>query len=219
MALPGIIQAAPDGALGFDCDSIVSFAAAQQFAAQGYKFCVRYVSYRGIQGPHDLSAAEANDILAAGLGLMAVQHVMPEGWAPTADLGQTSGTNAANNAGAVGIPPGVNVWCDLEGVNLDSKPQDVIDYCNAWYYAVAAAGYVPGLYVAYDAILSGRQIYDLAFENYWQSAGDVPMLPQRGYQMSQFLCAPLINGINIDQDSTQTDAEGGQAQWLIAGAD
>jgi hypothetical protein len=103
-------------------------------------------------------------------------------------------------------------------VNPGSQPQDVIDYCNAWYGAVAAAGFVPGLYVAYDAILSGQQIYDLAFEHYWQSAGAVPMLPQRGYQMSQLLYDPLINGINIDQDTTQTDAKGGQALWLIAGA-
>jgi len=218
MALPGIIQAAPDEALGFDCDSVVSLDAAEQFVAQGYQFCLRYLSYNDMQGPNDLTFAEANDILAAGLGLMAVQHVMPEGWAPTAALGQTYGANAANNAAAVGFPPGVNVWCDLEGVNPGSQPQDVIDYCNAWYGAVAAAGFVPGLYVAYDAILSGQQIYDLAFEHYWQSAGAVPMLPQRGYQMSQLLYDPLINGINIDQDTTQTDAKGGQALWLIAGA-
>jgi hypothetical protein len=29
----------------------------------------------------------------------------------------------------------VNVWCDLEGVSGAAKPQNVIDYCQAWHSA------------------------------------------------------------------------------------
>lgn len=215
MALPGSIQAAPSGALGFDADSVISLDAAQQFVSQGYEFCVRYLS-RGIgQAPDDLSPAEASAILAAGLGLMAVQHVRMPGWSPSAGLGQTDGNNAANNARTVGFPPGVNIWCDMEGVNAALLPQDVIDYCNAWFAAVSADGYVPGLYVGDNVVLNGQQLYDLPFEHYWKSASAVPVLPARGYQMIQTLVPELVNGMGIDQDTTQTDGEGGQAIWLI----
>ena len=140
MVLPGNVQAAPDGAMGFDADTRISANVAQQFVNQGYSFCVRYLS-RGIgQAPGDLSAAEAGGILAAGLGLMAVQHVRQVGWEPNAALGQGDGTHAAGNAAAIGFPPGVNIWCDLEGVAGDAAAADVIGYCNAWFASVAARG-------------------------------------------------------------------------------
>lgn len=147
---------------------------------------------------------------------MAVQHVPAAGWSPSAALGQSYGNNAANNANAVGFPPGVNIWCDLEGVNQTTPAQEVIDYCAAWFAAVSAAGYVPGLYVGDSVVLSGRQLYDLPFAHYWQSASEVPALPSRGYQMIQTLVQGLVNGIGIDLDTAQTDGEGGQALWLIA---
>jgi hypothetical protein len=101
---------------------------------------------------------------------MAVQHVRDPGWRPTSSLGEQDGTNAANNALAVGFPPGVNVWCDLEGVNSSSTAQDVIDYCNSWYDAFSAAGYAPGLYVGANAVLTGDQLcYDLLFQHDCQS--------------------------------------------------
>jgi len=218
MALQGNIQPAPNGALGFDADTPISSNAAHQFVNQNYAFCVRYLSRSQGQAPGDLSAAEAEAILAAGLGLMAVQHVRAPGWSPTAAMGQADGANAAYNAGQIGFPAGVNIWCDLEGVNAASVAPDVIGYCNAWFDAVAAAGYLPGLYVGANCILDGQQIYDMKYQHYWKSLSRVPVLPARGYQMIQTLVPEPVNGIGIDQDVTQTDAEGGQALWLIANA-
>ena len=150
--------------------------------------------------------------------MMAVQHVRVPGWAPTADLGQGDGTNAAGNAATVGFPAGVSIWCDLEGVSNASVAADVIGYFNAWFTAVSAGGYVPGLYVGADCILDGQQLYDLAFQHYWKSISEVPTLPARGYQMIQTVVPAPVNGIGIDQDVTQTDGEGGQAIWLIGSA-
>ena len=217
MILPGSIQAAPDGALGFDADTRITSSVAQEFVSQGYSFCVRYLS-RGIgQAPGDLSTAEASAILAAGLGLMAVQHVRLNVWAPTAALGQADGTNAAGNAATIGFPPGVNIWCDLEEVT-GTDPADVIGYCSAWFAAVAAGGFVPGLYVGSNCVLDGRQLYDLPFQHYWKSISAVPQMPARGYQMMQTVVPGLVNGIGIDQNVAQTDGEGGQALWLAAGS-
>ncbi|WP_347905984.1 DUF1906 domain-containing protein [Pseudomonas purpurea] len=214
MSLYGSIQSAPANSRGFDADTVLSSATAQQFAAQGYTFCLRYLSLGAEQDAGDLSSSEASDILASGLALMVVQHVDDPGWSPSQNTGQTNGNNAATNADSIGLPPGMNVWCDLEGVAASSTAQDVINYCTAWYSAVSAAGYVPGLYVGSDAVLTGSQLYDLPFQHYWQSCSEVPALPERGYQMVQTLVQAPVNGIGIDQDVTQTDSFGGQVLWL-----
>jgi len=214
MPLPGTVQPAPTGSRGFDSDTVITASVAQLFANQNYAFCVRYLSRGPVQAARDLSTAEASAILNAGLALMAVQHVRPEGWSPTGAVGQSDGTNAAGKAAAIGFPAGVNIWCDLEGMNQAAAAQDVIAYCTAWYQAVLAGGFVPGLYVGANAILSGQQLYDLPFQHYWKSLSNVPAIPVRGYQMIQTLIPKPVNGIGIDQDVTQTDQQGGQALWL-----
>ncbi len=213
MLLPGAVESATPSVLGFDTDTIVSAALALQFYALGYKFCVRYLSLRE-QSSQDLTNEEATNILNSGLALMAVQHVRNPGWSPSAIMGQQDGQNAASNAEQIGFPSGVNVWCDLEGVNKTAAPQDVADYCQSWYNAVNSAGYIPGLYVGYQAILNGEQLYGLSFQHYWRSQSTVPAIPNRGYQLVQFPPSVTANGIAIDVDFMQADSEGGQAQWL-----
>src|SRR5260370_26673354 len=116
MALTGTVSAAAGDLLGFDTDGIVTAAAAAAFFTQGFRFCIRYVSRVAQQNANDLSVDEALDLLNAGLALMPVQHVRGAGWVPTAALGASDGVHAAYHAFVIGFPPGVNVWCDLEGV-------------------------------------------------------------------------------------------------------
>jgi len=212
--LPGnVLQAAP-GLSGFDTDTVLTSTTAQQFANEGYVFCARYLSLGNTQAEGDLSYSEAADILAAGLCLTAVQHVMAEGWHPNAALGVQFGQNAASNAASVGLPQGMNIWCDLEGIAEGVPATSVIDYCQAWYNAVNAAGYVPGLYVGANAILNGEQLYeDLSFAHYWKSLSSVPMVAVRGYQLIQGHTT-TVNGVGIDTDTTQTDNLGGNVLWL-----
>jgi hypothetical protein len=211
--LSGTVEDALSSVPGFDSDTILSSTVAQQFYAGGYKFCLRYLSL-GSQSPRDLSTHEANNILNAGLALMPVQHVRRPGWSPNQVLGQRDGQNAATNALAVGFPAGVNVWCDLEGVAGSVTPQDVIDYCHAWYSAVDAAGFVPGLYVGYGTQISGQQLFELSFQHYWRSQSSVPEIPNQGYQLIQFLPSTTAYGIGVDLDITQTDSKGMRSQWL-----
>ncbi len=213
MSLPGTVESAAPSVLGFDTDTIVSEALAQQFYALGYEFCIRYLSL-GEQSSQDLTSDEATNILNSGLALMPVQHVRDLGWPPSAALGQQDGQYAASNAQLIGFPSGSNVWCDLEGVIKTAAPQEVIDYCQSWYDAVNSAEYVPGLYVGFQAILDGDQLYGLSFQHYWRSQSTVPAIPNRGYQLIQFLPSVIANGIAIDVDFTQTDNRSGQAQWL-----
>ncbi|HET7461204.1 MAG TPA: DUF1906 domain-containing protein [Longimicrobium sp.] len=217
--LAGTVSAAPPGAKGFDANVTITPSVARAFAQAGYRFCIRYVGRTQMAG-HDLTAAEANDILAAGLALMVVQHVLDPGWEPTDDLGDEYGTNAGRFCKQVGLPPGVNVWCDLEGVSGDAAAQNVIAYCNQWYAQVREAGYVPGLYVGYGAGLSAQQLYQkLRFQHYWRAynLNDDQVPAGRGVQLTQKTGKGTVGGLTTevyDDDFTQTDALGGNALWL-----
>jgi Domain of unknown function (DUF1906) len=218
MPLLGIVAGATSGAQGFDTDTIVTAAAAQQLRSAGFSFCLRYLSRALGQSSGDLTQAEATRILDAGLALMAVQHVSRRGWVPTAELGTTYGQNAASNAAEVGFPPGVNIWLDLEGVLSSVSSEDVIGYCNAWSGEVEAAGYVSGVYVGPEAVLSGNDLYwRLRTKHYWRSAAEVPEIPHRGYQMFQALAPSPIAGIAIDRNVSKDDNFGDAALWLAPG--
>lgn len=214
MTLPGEVQGGIPSVVGFDSDTIVTTALAQQFYAGGFRFCLRYLSLGGQESPQDLSTQEATNVLNSGLALMTVQHVRKSGWLPNKDLGQQYGQDAVANAENVGFPAGVNVWCDLEGTGSQAAPQDVIDYCDAWFAAVKTAGYLPGLYVGSAAVLTGPELYALRFEHYWRSQSRVPDVPTRGYALIQLFPSVTANGIGIDIDFTQNDNDGGQVQWL-----
>ena len=216
--LPGTAQSATTGVKGFDADTPISFAAAGQFFAQGYRFCLRYVG-RTAMGNEDLTSDEAEDILRANLALMVVQHVEEEGWSPTGGLGTTYGTNAATFSQQIGIPAGVNVWLDLEGVSPAAAAGDVAAYCQAWYTAVAAAGYLPGIYVGWEPGLSAQQIYDLPFQHYWGAYNvDGDATPACGWCLKQHPgSGGTVAGVDTsvyDDDFALTDAEGRTAMWL-----
>jgi hypothetical protein len=124
------------------------------------------------------------------------------------------GVLAAYHAFVIGFPQGVNVWCDREGVSGNASHQQVIDYCNSWYDAVASAGDVPGLYVGADGVLDGHDLrFRLKFAHYWKSLSDVPEVEGRGYQMVQG-DEQIVNGVSIDQDLTQIDLLGDTVFWL-----
>jgi hypothetical protein len=218
--LDGHVFTAADGLRGFDVDSVVTAAAAAAFYERGYRFCVRYVR-RTRAHADDLSAKEARNILQSGLGLMLVQHVAPEGWSPTGRVGATYGNVAAREAARIGVPPGVMVWCDLEGVAADTRAPDVIEFCNRWHANVAGAGYVPGLYVGFGAGLSADQLYrSLRFTHYWGAynlnADQAPSV--RGLQMRQRVRAAgdVVPGFDMafQVDAVRTDSLGGRPTLL-----
>jgi hypothetical protein len=213
--LPGAVKAAAPNLKGFDTAATISASKAAEFVTSGYSFCARYLSLGNGQNPGDLSVAEATGIVNAGLALMAVQHVRAAGWSPSGELGASTGANAASNAQSIGLPAGMNIWCDLEGCAADATAQQVIDYCQGWYNAVAAAGYVPGLYVGAGSVLSSSQLYyNLSFQHYWRSQSNVPDVAERGYQLTQLYPTVTVNGVGIDQDTTSTDNQGGTVLWL-----
>lgn len=161
--------AVPSGIRGFDCNFPLSTQQAQAMVKHGYRFVKRYVP-RITQSSIDLTKDEVNRVLAAGLAISPVQHVEKENWTPSPEKGASYGARAAQAAGDCGIVLGANVWLDLEGVSLRTDPEIVIRYCNAWHDAVANAGYLPGIYIGWQAILTPDQLYRrLKFTRYWSA--------------------------------------------------
>jgi hypothetical protein len=212
--LPGNVQKAPAGLLGFDVNLPLTAADASDFKNAGYSFCIRYLPRKADLIQDNLTNTEALDILNAGLALMPVQHVSLPGWTPNTNLGTIYGNYAATYASqVVQLPQGVNIWCDLEGVAPGVSPNDVIAYCQAWYYAIHIAGYTPGVYVGYDTFLTPDQLYnDLSFQHYWR-AYNGPEVTTRGFQLIQ-MSEKTLNGITVDPDLTQNDNMGDAVIWL-----
>lgn len=212
--LPGSVQTAKPGLSGFDVNQVLTAGQALGFKNAGNDFCIRYVPRTAALAAGNLTNAEALAILGAGLALMPVQHVALPGWQPNTNLGTLYGNYAATYAAqVVNLPPGVNLWCDLEEVASSATTADVIGYCQAWYIAVHTAGYVPGLYVGWQPGLTPDQLYNnTSFQHYWQAYnGDG--VSGRGFQLLQ-KTQKTLGGIEYDPDVTQVDHEGGSALWL-----
>lgn len=208
---------------GFDANTVLTPSAATAFRQASYQFAVRYLR-RSAYHDYDLSTREAVDILGAGLGLMAVQHVeSAESWVPSPEKGDTYGSVAAQEAAKIGLPHGTMIWCDLEGVTPGTPSPDVAEYCNAWHARVAGAGYLPGLYVGWHAGLTAEQLYrELRFTHYWSAYNlNRDKLPAvRGVQMRQLVAKPTdkVRGhaFAFDVNVVQPDALGGLPTVLIA---
>lgn len=212
--LPGSVENAPPGLRGFDTSSRVLGTVATTLATTlGYKFAIRYISRESAEQSGDLTHDEAVNILNSGLALMAIQHVEETGWHPSAALGTQYGQTAAAHAADIGFPGGVNVWLDLESVARGTPAQDTIDYCNNWFDAVSARGFVPGVYVGANPGLNADQLSNLKFSHFWKSESTVPPVPGRGYQLIQTGAINVL-GISIDPDTTQNDEQGGSVRWL-----
>lgn len=221
MTLPGHVYSVPDGVRGFDTAQTVTASAALAFRRAGFRFAVRYVRR---DKPHAsaLKANEARSLLSVGIGLMIVQYVESEtAWTPSATKGTRNGGIAAIECELLGVPWGVTVWCDLEGVAPGTSSKRVIDYCNAWHAAVSGAGYVPGVYVGYRAGLTPTQLYRaLRFAHYWGAYNlNVDQYPGvRGIQMKQSKAraSERPHGVSIDfqADRVRADALGGRPTLL-----
>jgi hypothetical protein len=225
MIVQGRVAQANNGAIGFDTTTPLNSATANTYVSQSFRFCIRYVSrddagrqYNAENGSADLSEAEASAIMQSGLALMVVQHVAPPPWAPTIALGKTYGKNAASYAAQGGLVSGACLWLDLEGIAEGTPHQDIIDYCNAWFSAVATAGYVPGVYVGYNVWLTEDELYfDLKTQHYWRADGDITDVSHRGYQIFQNITNPGTAS-EFDRNVIKLDAFNGLPLWMITRA-
>lgn len=211
--LDGHVFTAPTGTKGFDANTPVSPATAKKFLAKDFHFVYRYVSRVAKQNPQDLTTSEVTGLLGANMAVGVVQHVGREGWKPTAALGKSYGTAAADRAAAIGFPPGVEVVCDQEGVDPKVEAAYAIEYLDAWHSAVAKEGFVPRLYVGWHCSLSAEQLYALRFTGY-VGAYNVDVVPAtRGFMLKQsaYPGKAAVPGVafSFDVDTVKKDKLGG----------
>ncbi|HEX7109291.1 MAG TPA: murein L,D-transpeptidase catalytic domain family protein [Aestuariivirga sp.] len=215
-----IVETSQPGVQGFDANTKITAASAKKLGAAGFKFAIRYLTRKSTPGSNDLDLSETEIILKSGLALMAVQHVAKEGWEPSEEKGKTYGQNALAHAIAAGLPAGINIWLDLEGVNHTTSAEVVIAYCNAWFAEVSSGGYVPGIYVGANCNLDGEQLYwRLKTRYYWKSGSSVPAIPERGYCLVQkILKGDIVGGVEIDRNVTREDGFHNLPIWAVAEA-
>ena len=206
----GIAATAPAGARFFDIDTPVTAAAARRFKSDGFLGCARYLSRSNRQGPGDLSAAEVVRLFAAGLAIVPVQHVRTPGWTAIWSEGIQDGHAAVVNAQRLGIPTGVVLWADLEGVAPGTDASNVIAWGNSWSKEVSDGGYTPGLYVGVDCGLTPDQLFTrLTVRHHWHAGSRATPLPAtRGVQIVQ-----TIPGGAYDTNVVQADHLGGLPIW------
>lgn len=214
----GQVVQLPDGAVGFDANCVIDGEGARAWVERGHRFAVRYIR-RQPRHDFDLNLAEVETLHDAGLALMPVQHVEnPDAWRPTAVKGSANGNVAVEECLRVGVPKGVTVWCDLEGVAPGTPWTDVVEYCQQWFRAVRGPGYLPGLYIGWRCGLRPDQLYhNLSFQKYWSAYNtNADQFPEvRGVQMRQHALPNAERPVGyrnvdgIDADAVQRDKLGG----------
>jgi|ERR1700743_241758 len=200
----------------FDVNQPLTHGQASAFKANGYDACIRYLPRTPDLVRGNLTAQEMQILLSANLAVGFVQHVALPGWNPTAALGHQYGSYCAEYAQSIDIPPGPVLWCDLEEVAPGTTAQAVIEYVSSWAAAVTAAGYLAGLYVGWNVVLSDRQLYDLPVKNYWRSYNCDQSIPTRGFQMVQHT-QKTLNGIDYDPNIIQEDNLGELPVFIFPG--
>lgn len=198
----------PSGTHGGDSNAICTPDIAWRLHATGLRFLLRYLSRTSPQHSGDISGIERSNILGAGLAVGYVQHYPGNGWLPSAARGQAYGVAAAINLKAIGASSGVTVWRDWEGCVTCPAAECIADM-NAWSSQVKSAGFLPGIYVGYNAILDANDLYwRLICQSYWKGASKCPTPVIRGWQMVQTLAPSPVDGYDFDRDVVLMDGLG-----------
>lgn len=146
------------GARGADSDPFSRSADAARAAmlrSSGIDFVFGYLG--------TITLAFVQIVLAAGLGFMPVTYAGEYEDGPNDEIAQLK---------ALGIPTGVSVWLDLEGLKAyHSDIPTLIAKINAWADGIAAAGWMPCLYVGAPQPLTSAELHALHVVRYWKGQG------------------------------------------------
>ncbi|MFZ0171949.1 MAG: glycoside hydrolase domain-containing protein [Acidimicrobiales bacterium] len=135
-----------DGGAYWGVDSVATMGSRLSSVQRTYdatpSFWGRYLSdCRGRCG-HDLTRAEARQDLGEGVRLLLVVADRSGRHDVGRRAGAADGRAAVAAARALGVPPGVAIFKDLENESRENAA-----FIVAWYEAVAAGGYAPGYYL------------------------------------------------------------------------
>lgn len=192
------------------CDSLPfsqGGTAAQALAlkASGVDF---FVGYLGV-----INAARVGYVLDSGMAFMPVTLAGEYSDGAADELAELK---------ALGLPAGVTVWLDLEGLTAyHTDPAALIAKLNAWADAVDGAGYVAGLYVGVPQPLTSDELYALHVKRYWHGQGSVrdrngalSEPTKAGWCMTQVYPSVVRAGVLVDCNIIGQDFQGRVPTWV-----
>jgi hypothetical protein len=188
------------------------------------------------------------DFFIGYLGLIdkiRLRHVIDAGLAfmPVTLAARYDGGQAVAQCNALGLPKGIVVWLDLEGLDAWNTPAPkLMTKIEAWAAKVVAAGYIAGLYVGAPQPLNGKQLYALkGITRYWLGIGRcvgkepkakkeftglpdgiIDAYPERGWCVRQDWHGQKTGmywkntGVFVDTNSVQVDHKGDLPVWAVA---
>ncbi|HXZ08660.1 MAG TPA: glycoside hydrolase domain-containing protein [Paraburkholderia sp.] len=190
------------GARGVDTTTLLTDTTAAALKNADVDFALQYLG--------EVTPAALDAILGAGLAFM-----------PVTFADQFNGGTTVAELRALGLPAGCTVWLDVESVTAltSTQLQTVI---NSWTDTVAAAGYMPGLYVGEGCGLTSDELYALHVVRYWKSPSTILddsgqlAQPTCGYCMYQLWPTVTWGGVAVDLDFVQEDTQGRLPVWVVA---
>jgi hypothetical protein len=175
-----LVTATPN-ALYCDTDEALTTPMCNLLLAHGIRGVWRYLSA--------LTPAEVALILASGLELYFVNFAHGAGWQASTAGGVTDAQRDLARLTVLGIPRGVHVAFDCEGPAAGIPALD--NHLGSYANNIAAAKYLPALYVGEGALLSSAQLFAAPFVLYWAAcsrlvdAANVAQVPWCGYSIIQ----------------------------------
>jgi len=178
---------------------------ARALKAAGYDFLVGYLG--------SMNPARLKYVLDAGLGFMPVTFAGEYEDGANDEIAQLR---------ALGVPAGVSVWLDLEGMRAwKSDPKQLIAKIDAWADAVAAGGWMPCLYVGAPQPLTSAELHKLHVVRYWRGQGrcvdrtGALAEPTNGWCMTQMFPSVTRGGVLIDANIVGQDYRGRVPSMLV----
>jgi len=197
-----LAQPAFVGARGTDSVTALSQDTAQALKSTGIDFAVRYLG--------SVTSSEVAQILNAGLAFMPVTY---------AD--RFDGSATVSEAQALELPANATIWLDAESVKDD--PPTLRSKINLWARDVAAARFMPGLYVGAGVGLTSIELYALAVVRYWRSMSRIVdrngqlAEPACGFCLEQLFDTVTWAGLlRADINFARKDWRGRVANWVVA---
>jgi hypothetical protein len=153
--------------------------------------------------------------LEAGLQVQFFQGYLTLDWTGGAAEGTARAQQALDAIHAVNAPVGSLCWLDSEAWPDTVTATEAAAWIHAWAAAVTAGHLSPGGYEGANCPLSGEDWWNITtLARYWKSASAVPVIPTRGYQMTQTAVNQDLDGVTVDYDTVQHDLLG-SAPWGV----
>lgn len=205
-----------------DTDTPLTAASAAAVAAAAYgghpiAGVGRYLSL-GPPARSDLTAAEVQILLNAGLAVFAFQHVRRAGWRPTEAQGALDGAAAGRHFSAVGLAERTHAICDLEGVDVATDRAAVAAYVEAWAAALGRwSDALPGLYVGWHAGLDADSLWRLHSVHLYATDTANRPVSHRGVAYRQIALDVVLpgTGLRVDVAAIAPDLLGGELAWTV----